>query len=324
MRFSVIIPVYNVQPYLDTCVKSILSQSCADFEMLLIDDGSTDGSGEACDAWAKADGRIRVFHQPNQGLAAARNTGIRATKGEYLLFLDSDDYWHAQNGFVLLNGILEQQEQPLDVILFGYRKVNLKTGKEVPYIPDVAVTGKTADERKMMLLAKRQYSNSACTKLVRRTFLEQHKIEFPVGRKSEDLVYSRMILTEMRSFAVCPTTFLTYQINREGSISTEFGVQNYRDILEQVQADLAALENLSPEEKRLGRAYWAEQACWFLGYLPMSGQPLRQTIRECETAFAVLSDGLSRRTRTVLQMTRTIGRAQTIRLLNLYLRSRVG
>lgn len=322
MQFSVVIPVYNVKPYLDTCVRSILSQTFTDFEMLLIDDGSTDGSGAICDAWTKADNRIRVFHQQNQGPAVARNAGIRQAKGDYILFLDSDDYWHAPDGLEQLQTVLQKQKQPLDVILFGYRKVNLKTGKEIARLPILQPQGQTSDEQKSKLLAKRQYGNSACTKLVRRTFLLEHDICFPPGRKSEDLVYCRKLLTEMQDFTVCFDTLLTYQINRKGSRSTSFDSQNYLDILEQMQEDLAALEYGPSSQKVLGRAYWAEQVCWFLGYLPLSGRHLQQTIQECQTAFAVLPDGLSRRTNLVRQMTAILGKTLTVRLLHRYLQGR--
>lgn len=324
MQFSVIVPVYNVRPYLDACIQSILAQSYADYEILLIDDGSTDGSGEICDVWAKKDSRIRVIHQPNGGLAAARNTGIREAKGDYLLFLDSDDYWHEQNGLALLHESLHKQSGPLDAVLFGYRKVNLKTNKETLYIPDAFPQGQTADEQKRALLTKRQYSNSACVKLVHRGFLQRHEIDFPAGRKSEDLIYSRKVLTHMQSFSVCPQMLLTYQVGRRGSISTAFGEQNYCDILEQMQDDLAALETAPSTERAIGRAFWAEQTCWFLGYLPLSGQPLGQTIQECRPVFAVLSDGLSRRTRMVRRLTAALGKTAAVRLLHLYLRSRIG
>lgn len=322
MQFSVIIPVYNVRPYLDACVKSILSQSFADYEMLLIDDGSTDGSGEACDAWAQKDNRIRVIHQPNGGLAAARNSGIREAGGAYILFLDSDDYWHEPTGLVLLNEILQHQNGSLDVVLFGYRKVNLKNQKETKYPLDAFPQVQTVGEQKGELLRKRQYSNSACTKLVRRAFLQQHQIEFPVGRKSEDLIYSRKILTQMQSFSICANTLLTYQISREGSISTAFNEQNYRDILEQMQADIAALETMPPIERMLGRAFWAEQACWFLGYLPFVRQPLKEVLNEAKIAFEILPYGSSKRTFIVNWMTKTLGRQRTVKILNRYLLTR--
>ena len=90
---SVIVPVYNVEAYLEKCVRSVLAQSCGDFELLLIDDGSKDGSGAVCDRLAAEDERIRVIHQENRGLAAARNRGLDEAKGRYIIFLDSDDYW---------------------------------------------------------------------------------------------------------------------------------------------------------------------------------------------------------------------------------------
>ena len=88
---SVIVPVYNVKEYLNTCVESILNQTHENLEVILVDDGSTDGSGEICDSYAKTDTRVQVLHTKNGGQAAARNRGIEVSKGEYLTFIDSDD-----------------------------------------------------------------------------------------------------------------------------------------------------------------------------------------------------------------------------------------
>ena len=88
---SVIVPVYNVKEYLNTCVESILNQTHENLEVILVDDGSTDGSGEICDSYAKTDTRVQVLHTTNGGQAAARNRGIEVCKGEYLTFIDSDD-----------------------------------------------------------------------------------------------------------------------------------------------------------------------------------------------------------------------------------------
>ena len=89
---SVIVPVYNVQYFLDDCVKSIVEQSYDNLEIVLVDDGSTDSSREKCDKWGLADSRIRVIHQKNAGLSGARNTGISIAKGDYIAFIDSDDW----------------------------------------------------------------------------------------------------------------------------------------------------------------------------------------------------------------------------------------
>ena len=89
---SIIVPVYNVEPYIETCIQSLIRQTMGNIEVILVDDGSTDRSGELCDQYAEADERIRVIHKQNGGLSSARNAGISAAKGEYLLFVDSDDY----------------------------------------------------------------------------------------------------------------------------------------------------------------------------------------------------------------------------------------
>ncbi|MDU2552528.1 MAG: glycosyltransferase family 2 protein, partial [Staphylococcus epidermidis] len=91
-EISIIVPVYNVENYLKKCVESILSQTFTDFELLLVDDGSTDSSGEMCDELKRLDERIKVIHKENGGLSSARNAGIDVAKGKYLTFVDSDDY----------------------------------------------------------------------------------------------------------------------------------------------------------------------------------------------------------------------------------------
>ncbi|AQP45765.1 glycosyltransferase family 2 protein [Tessaracoccus flavus] len=92
---SVIVPVYNVAPYLTQCLDSVLAQTFGDFELLLVDDGSTDGSSALCDAYAARDDRVRVVHQPNAGLSAARNAGLKLALGEFITFLDGDDWFDA-------------------------------------------------------------------------------------------------------------------------------------------------------------------------------------------------------------------------------------
>ncbi len=95
-QFSIIVPVYNIAEYLPKCIDSVLSQTSQDYELLLIDDGSPDNSGAICDDFAaRYPDKIRAIHQPNGGAGAARNQGIALSKGEYLLFLDGDDYWES-------------------------------------------------------------------------------------------------------------------------------------------------------------------------------------------------------------------------------------
>lgn len=137
IKLSFIVPVYNVAPYLRKCVDSLLAQDYDDYEIILVDDGSTDDSPQICDEYAKMSQEsrvksqelppIRVIHQKNGGLSAARNTGIKAAKGEYICFVDSDDYWEEN----VLGSLMEQVEREnLDVLRFDYQNVRTTDGQE--------------------------------------------------------------------------------------------------------------------------------------------------------------------------------------------------
>lgn len=120
---SIIVPIYNTEPYLARCVDSILNQSFIDFELLLVDDGSTDGSGAVCDTYAERDGRIRVFHKENGGVSSARNMGIKASKGEWITFVDSDDELLPDGLQVMIDGTSEE----VDMVMAGYYEYHGET-----------------------------------------------------------------------------------------------------------------------------------------------------------------------------------------------------
>lgn len=119
---SIIVPVYNVERYLEECVESVLSQTYSDFELLLIDDGSTDGSGVLCDKLSERDTRIRVIHKQNGGSSSARNYGIDEANGEWVVFLDADDKWSNADGLGRLCEYAATYN--LDVLRFEYQSMN--------------------------------------------------------------------------------------------------------------------------------------------------------------------------------------------------------
>lgn len=119
-KVSVIVPVYNVENYLPKCIDSICNQTETELEIILVDDGSTDGCGAICDRYAEKDARIRVIHQQNSGLGAARNTGIRAATAEYLLFVDSDDYIESN---LVEKAYSASIENRADIVMFGFQRV---------------------------------------------------------------------------------------------------------------------------------------------------------------------------------------------------------
>lgn len=130
IMISVIVPIYNVEEYLPACIESILNQTYKDFEILLIDDGSTDNSGKICDKYAGKDKRCIVIHQQNKGLSGARNTGLDNVKGEYISFIDGDDYIHPQMFEILYKEI---EKENYDFAMISHKKVfnKLEQNKDI-------------------------------------------------------------------------------------------------------------------------------------------------------------------------------------------------
>lgn len=125
---SVIIPVYNTEQYLSSCLKSILSQTFNNFEVILINDGSTDQSGILCDEFVKQDSRIKVFHQENAGVSAARNVGLKYAQGKWITFVDSDDELMPDGLEVMIN-MVQGGSENVDLVLAGYDTINRKLPK---------------------------------------------------------------------------------------------------------------------------------------------------------------------------------------------------
>lgn len=169
-KFSIIVPVYNVENELSKCIDSILGQSVEDFELILIDDGSTDRSGEICDDYGKKDRRIKVIHKSNGGVSSARNSGLDIANGEYIVFVDSDDY--------VTEDYLEKLYNPnVDMVLCNIKYININLGKFYTlksrkygrfYVKD-----KIIDE-----LINSRYISTVYSKSYKRNILESNKIRF--------------------------------------------------------------------------------------------------------------------------------------------------
>ena len=158
---SIIVPVYNVESYLRRCLNSILLQSYSNIEVIVVDDGSTDLSGTICDEYQKQDSRVKVIHKTNQGLGAARNTGLKIAKGEYISFVDSDDYIDLNMIEVLLEACLKTESEiaicAVEYELLDNTKIiNFTTSKETIYSSQQAIQN---------LCSNKVISFSSCNKL---------------------------------------------------------------------------------------------------------------------------------------------------------------
>lgn len=217
MKFSIIIPVYKVEKYLNECVDSVLKQTFKDFEVILVDDGSPDRCPDICDDYAKQDNRVKVIHQTNAGLSCARNAGAACARGSYIIFLDSDDYIV---GDTVLEKINEKTLTKPDVILYGYRKLfesDGSLGTPVCDFPEMAEGEPVASYLNKLLLSG-TYAGTVWCKVIKTSLLKDNKIEFKPGLISEDHDWYVQVMMNVKSFATINEPLYIYRL-RPGSIS---------------------------------------------------------------------------------------------------------
>jgi glycosyltransferase EpsH len=231
---SVIVPVYNVAPYLSQCLDSVLAQTFENFELLLIDDGSTDASSAICDSYAARDDRVRVVHQPNGGLSAARNAGLRLALGEYITFLDGDDWFDtatlevarqsalASGADVVLWPYVREYERvslPKRLFDFDHRRFDLEETRHVLCRRMVGLVGEElgAPENADALV-------TACAKLYRRDLVVRSGAAFTdtaeVG--TEDAFFNLQVLTHASGASYVNRFFYHYRRDNATSVTTRY------------------------------------------------------------------------------------------------------
>lgn len=220
--FSLILPIYNVAPYLERCIASILAQSFKDYEIVLVDDGSTDASSQICDTFARSYSNIRVIHKINGGLSTARNAGFEIAEGEYIWWIDSDDW--IEKGALEELYIASSSNAP-DIVKFQYYRVE-KTCKEV--ISNIKPGSYVGREKISTLLDRAFHLSgnfllSACMHIYKRDFLKSVKTSFISERivGSEDYLFNLTVLARANSVLVLSKPLYFNQM-REGSLTQTY------------------------------------------------------------------------------------------------------
>lgn len=216
---SVIIPVYNVVLYLDQCIQSILSQTYKDFECILIDDGSSDGSAQICDKWACKDLRVRVVHQNNQGVSAARNKGIEEAKGEYIAFVDSDD-WVEESYLESL--LLNMSNENCDLSVLGIT-ANYKDGSiKCSSYQNVSFRLDSSGLKHFLKLEGLYLLFGPSPKLYKKSIIQDHNISFnPQYSYGEDLLFNYEYLKYVRVISNCNMPIYHYRILNGDNLATK-------------------------------------------------------------------------------------------------------
>ena len=250
-KFSIIVPVYKVEDYLQACVDSLLAQEAYEdqMEILLIDDGSPDRSGELCDRLSEAHGQIKAYHKPNGGLSSARNYGLDRATGEYVLFVDSDDVIESDT----LKKIAEALDQfgEVDAVFFDGVEDDSVHQDPMRRVPLEQV--QCADNGKQYLLEHfrdRNLNVEACLYAYRRTFLNEHDLRFREGILHEDVEFTPRIMMQCGKVAELPDQLYHYLV-RENSISTQKNKEkNIRDLFQTLREQNQMAEQQEPELKK--------------------------------------------------------------------------
>ena len=215
---SIIIPVYKVEEYLDRCVESVINQTYTNLEIILVDDGSPDHCPQMCDDWAKKDDRIRVVHQQNKGLSGARNTGIREAMGDWLYFLDSDDY--IISGCISLMMKSVENHPDVEMVCSGAKATSKgfeSFSFETRELPDYSNDKNWINRA---LLQRITLNMTSWNKMVLRRFILSNNLYFDEGYIHEDDLWNFNLAKFVSKIAICKHDTYIYVI-REGSITSD-------------------------------------------------------------------------------------------------------
>lgn len=238
---SIIVPIYNIEQYLERCIDSIINQTYHNIEIILMDDGSTDGSGNICDQYKRIDPRISVFHERHAGTSRARNVGLSHAKGEFIGFVDSDDYLAPD----MYETLLCNMNDEIDITCCGRRCVVPGKKSYNAYCPGAARKFSVQEAFEELLLL-RHISFSVCTKLFRRELFCD--IRFPVGNTCEDIPVTYHLIKKSRGILHIgtPKYYNFYRENSRSSHLTDARWMDYtiaaRDILLDIKRTYPQLE----------------------------------------------------------------------------------
>ena len=232
--FSVIVPIFNVESYLWTCVNSILDQDYGDYELILVDDGSTDQSGAICDKIASLHENVVVIHKANGGLSDARNVGLKKAQGEYVVFIDSDDYIDP-GSFNALYCELQQLKNP-EVLVTQIKRVY--DDGQIQYVDKhmpvdlLNAGGKDRVIRWMFTFSKGLWPTVRY--IVNRKVVLMYNLRFPVGYLHEDIQWTARLFACANSIMCSKLYWYNHRMDRPGSITSQYNTKRTMDVIEMV------------------------------------------------------------------------------------------
>lgn len=317
MKISFIIPVYNVAPYLHECVRSIIGQSYSNIEIILVDDGSKDESPAICDAFANSDNRVKVIHKENGGSSDARNKGLEAATGEYVVFVDGDDYWLNKDD---LEKLVEKIARRGGIDFLGFNceyffPKNQTYSKWVAYSDTLMepVDGSTA---MISLVKSGTFPMSACLKLLNRDFLLREGITFKVGTTAEDIPWFINVLDATNKCCFVNQYIYAYRQNVVGSITNTGGRKSFDHLFDIFKTELSLIDSrsFSEEAKDALKSFLAYEYCILLTYKGID----KETKQELLNYKDILAYDLNTKVKKASRIYKTLGIGATTFALNVY------
>ena len=313
--FSIIIPVYNGEKYLEKCIQSILSQTYQEYEILLVDDGSTDRSWAIAGAMEKKLPCLRCFHIEHRGTGAARNIGLTNAKGDYILFMDADDYWIEQTLLQRLHEKILQHQT--DVFMYQMLKVNekgkvLEKFRKGPFFHDQMVL--SLKDVYQDLVRDGQVLASCCNKCIRRKLLESHGIRFLEDVYAEDIDWVIQLFSHTKTICLLNVDAYAYTQHREISRSTAKEAPN--DIVSMIEnwSERLAARNVPHARAVAGLIAFEYGIC--MGNKQYLTAEKRKAMKSHEY---LLKYGLDKKTKLIYRFYRVFGYEITCAAIRFYL-----
>lgn len=319
--FSIIVPVYDVENYLEKCINSIKSQTFRDFEMILIDDGSTDSSGKICDYYSVGDMRIKAFHKKNGGLSSARNSGLKLATGKYIIFVDSDDFW--DDDYALENINVNLIESNADVLIFPAKRYYENSGKytytNTFNVDRQRIIDKNVHSAIYYMIENNIYRAAAWNKVVKKSLLDSHSMKFKEGYLSEDMDWCGNLLLYAQRFDYYEKPLYAYRQQRKGSITSEKNEKLIKDKFYMCEKGYKqALEFSDSLKGELLASYYAYEYSVLLGVsLGVKNKELMNNVKSLQI---LLEHDISKKVKKVNQLKKMIGYSMTRRILCVFVK----
>lgn len=307
MKYSVIIPVYNVENYLYRCINSILAQEYTDLEILLIDNGSTDSSGSICDTYASEYSNISAYHIENHGVGSARNFGLAKAQGEFICFVDADDYLEGN----LFSDVESQLDSQLDLLVFSYYNSIEQNLSEITRSAKILPTEGKKDKSDFIALFQElcltDMMYTVWNKIYRRKFLEEHQIVFESYELGEDVRFNLNVYQHVNTVFLVKSCYyvyisgrvdsamgqynpnrMNYQLEELGKVDQLMTSWNIHDdqFIEQIKARIlmSNIQNISKQKMSLSKKrYYVEVLCRnqeMIALLKKTTSPLHPLVRQ--------------------------------------------